>query len=148
MPLDTVVGLDASDLVLDGNPAPPRKGAQQLPHSVHVYCSQTALWIKMKLGMYMYVGLGLRQIVLNGDPAPLPQRGTTPPQLSAHACCGQTAGWIKTPLGREVGLGPGDIVLDGEPAPLKKGHSSPHTFGPMSIVAEWLDGSRLHLVGR
>jgi len=30
----------------------------------------------MKLGME--VGLGLRQIVLNGDPAPLPQRGTAP----------------------------------------------------------------------
>jgi len=49
--------------------------------------------------------------------------------------CGQTVGWIKMPLGTEVGFGPGDIVLDGDPAPHGKGHSSPRTFWPMSIVA-------------
>jgi len=129
MKLGMQIDLGPGHTVLDVDPAPPRKGAQQLPHSVHVYCSQTALWIKMKLGMYMYVGLGLRQIVLNGDPAPLPQRGTTPPQLSAHACCGQTAGWIKTPLGREVGLGPGHIVLDGDPAPFFQRGTAPPIFG-------------------
>ena len=45
---------------------------------------------------------------------------------------------MKMPLGTEVGLGPGDIVLDGNLAhPRKgKGHSSPHTLRPMSIVAK------------
>jgi len=71
----------------------------------------------MKLGTE--VGLDLRQIVLDGDPAPLPQRGTALPQFLAHVCCGQTAGWIKMPLGREVGLGHGHIVLDGIHLPPK-----------------------------
>jgi len=45
-----------------------------------VYCGQTVGWIKVKLGMQ--VGLGPGYIVLDGDPAPLPQRGTA--QFSAH----------------------------------------------------------------
>ena len=62
------------------------------------------------------VGLGSRHIVLDGDPGPLPQRGTAPPQFLAHICCGQMAAWIKMPLSMEVGLGPGDFVLDGDSA--------------------------------
>jgi len=41
-----------------------------------VYCGQTVGWIKMKLGMQ--VGLAPGHIALDGDPAPLPQRGTAP----------------------------------------------------------------------
>jgi len=41
-----------------------------------VYCGQTVRWIKMKHGMH--VGLGPGHTVLDGDPAPLPQRGTAP----------------------------------------------------------------------
>jgi len=56
-----------------------------------VYCGQTVGRIKMKVGMP--VGLGPGHIVLDGDPAPPPQRGPSPlPQFSAHICCGQTAG--------------------------------------------------------
>ena len=62
------------------------------------------------------VDLGPGHIVLDGDPAPPPEKGHSP-QFSAHVCCGQTAGWIKLPLGTKAGLGPGYIVLDGEPAP-------------------------------
>ena len=69
----------------------------------------------MKLGMQL--GLGTGHIVLGGDPAPPPQRGTALPQFSAHICCGQMAAWIKMPLGMELGLGPGDFVLDGDSAP-------------------------------
>jgi len=68
----------------------------------------------MKLGME--VGLGPGHSVLDGDPAPLHQRGTAS-QFSANVCCGQTAGWIKMPLGMEVGLGPCDFVLNGDPTP-------------------------------
>jgi len=71
-------------------------------------------WIKMALGME--VGLGSSQIVLDGDPAPLPKKGHSPPLFFAHFYCGQMAGCIKTPLGTEVGLGLSDIVLDGDPA--------------------------------
>jgi len=77
----------------------------------------------MKLGMQVDLGPG--HMVLDGDPAPLPRRGTSP-QFLAHVYCGQTAGWIKMTLGMEVGLGPRHIVLDGDPAPLpKRGHSLP-----------------------
>jgi len=58
----------------------------------------------MKLGTQVGLGPG-HNVVLDGDPAPLSQKGTAP-QFSAHACCGQMAEWIKMPLGKEVGLGP------------------------------------------
>ena len=64
----------------------------------------------------MEVGLGPGHIVLDGDTAPLPKKGTEPPQCLAHVYCGQTAGWIKMPLDTEVDLGPGHFVLDGFPA--------------------------------
>ena len=68
------------------------------------------------------------QIVLDGDPASPPQRGTAA-QFSANVPCGQTAEWTTMPLGMEVGLGPGDFVLDGDPAPLpKKGAEPPPKF--------------------
>ena len=79
----------------------------------------------MKLGIQ--VGLGGGHIVLDGDPAPLPQRGRAPNFW--RICCGQMAAWIKMPLGMEEGLGPGDIVLDGDPAPPpQKGAELPPQF--------------------
>ena len=75
----------------------------------------------------MQVGLGhghMLDVVLDGDPPPLPQRGTAP-KFSARICCGQMAAWIKMPLGMEVGLGPGDFVLDGDTAPLPKKGAEP-----------------------
>ena len=69
------------------------------------------------------VGLGLRQIVLNGDPAHLP-KGAQPP-IFGHVCCGQMAGWIKMQLGTKVGLGWGHTVLDGDPAPLPQRGTAP-----------------------
>jgi len=86
-------------------------------------------------------GLGPGHIVLDGDPAPLPQKGQNPPFL-AHFYCGQTAGCIKMPLGMEVRLSPGDVVLDGDPAPTYKG-AEPPNFRPTSIVAK-----RLHVAKR
>jgi len=71
MPLGREVGLSPSNIVLDGDPAPPSQ------FSAHVYCGQTAGWIKMSLGMEVSLGLG--HIVLHGDPAtPTPKRNTTP----------------------------------------------------------------------
>jgi len=69
--------------------------------------------------------------VLDGDPAPPPQKGDgAPSQFSANVYCGQMAGWIKMALSMEVGLGPGHFVLDGDPAPLpKKGAEPPPIFG-------------------
>ena len=68
-----------------------------------VYCGQTVGRIKMKLGKE--VGLAPGDIVLDGDPSPLPKKGAEPPpKFSAHVHCGKTAGWIKVALGTEVGL--------------------------------------------
>jgi len=56
-----------------------------------MHCGQTVGRIKMKLGNQE--GLGPGHIVLDGDPAPPPQRGAKPPQKnnSAHVYCSQTA---------------------------------------------------------
>jgi len=56
------------------------------------------------------IGLGLRDIVLDGDArSTFPIKGAEPPpQFSAHFYCGQTAACIKMPLGMEVGLSTGD----------------------------------------
>ena len=44
-----------------------------------VYCCQTVGWIKMKLGMEVaQVGFGPGHIVLDGVPAPPPQKGHSP----------------------------------------------------------------------
>jgi len=75
------------------------------------------------------VDLSPTDIVLDGDPAPLPQKGAEPP-ISAHICCGQMVGWIKMPLGREVGLSPSDIVLMGTQLPLLKKGAEPLILGP------------------
>ena len=97
-----------------------------------------AAWIKISLGTEL--GLGPGNFVLDGDPAPPPQRGTDPSQFSAHICCGQMAAWIKMSLGMELGLGPGNFVLHGEPAPpsTKGGRATP-IFRPMFIAAKLLD---------
>ena len=84
-------------------PCPPsRKGAES-PRPIfgsRLLC-QTAAWINIPLGTD--ADLGLRDIVLGGDPAPPPLKGHSP-QFSANIRCGQTAGWTKMPLGVEVGL--------------------------------------------
>jgi len=78
----------------------------------------------------MALGLGLRDIVFDVDPATPRKKGTpTPIQFLDHVYCGQMAGWMKTQLGTEADLGPSHIVLDGSQLPVK-GHSSPPLFGP------------------
>jgi len=59
---------------------PPRKKAQPTIFG-HVYCGQTAVWIKMPLGTPLgtEVDLGPGHIVLDGDPALPLERGTAAP---------------------------------------------------------------------
>jgi len=71
------------------------------------------------------VGLGVGDIVLDGDPAPRPITRHSS-QFSANVRCGQTAGWTKMPLGTEVGLDPGDFVFGGDPADPRKKAYPPH----------------------
>jgi len=83
----------------------------------------------------------LCQIVLDGDPALPPKRGTVPnfrpmSVVAKRGWMDQDATWYG---GR---LDPGDIVLDGDIATVKKGegHSRTPFLGPR-IVAKRLDGS-------
>jgi len=91
----------------------------------------------MALGME--VGLGPGHIVLDGDPAPFPQKGGRASPIFGPFLLWPN-GWM------EVGLSPGDFVLDGDPAPSSKRGRAPTNFRPTSIVAKRLDGSRCHLV--
>jgi len=52
---------------------------------VHVYCGQTAGWMKAPLGTEVDLGPG--HIVLDGVPA-LRETGTESPIFSAHVYCG------------------------------------------------------------
>ena len=67
------VGLGPGHIVLDGDPAldPAAKGAQS-QFSAHICCGQMAGWIKMPLVRE------ISDVVLDGDPAPLPQKGQIP----------------------------------------------------------------------
>jgi len=77
-------GLGPGQIVLNGDPAPSPKGDSSPPQKVgraaqflaHVYCGQTAGWIEMPLSRE--VGLRPGDIVLDGDQAPFPKRGTAP----------------------------------------------------------------------
>ena len=134
-----------------------------------VYCGQTVRRIKMKLGMQVSLGPG--HIVLDGDPAPLPQRGTAPFPISGpyllrpNGCIDQDMS-----LGMELGLGPGDFCVRWGPRSLPKNGQSPqfsaHVYCDQTakwikmplgmevgldrsdIVAKRLHGSRCQLVWR
>ena len=113
------LGMDQNRTWHEGRPQPRRlcgvrlgpsplskKGAEPAPQfSAHVYCGQTAGWIKMALGME--VGLGPSHNVLDGTQLPSPKRGQNP-QFSVRYYCRQTAGCINMPLDMEVDLSPGD----------------------------------------
>jgi len=77
------------DFVLDGDPAPPQKGAQP-QFSAHIYCGETVVCIRIPLSTE--VGLSLGDIVLDGDPALPPIKGHSQLPFSANVRCGQTAG--------------------------------------------------------
>ena len=66
MPLGMEVGPGPGDVVLDGVAAPPKTA--QPSAFVHVYCGQTAIWVKTPLGTEVDLVPG--HIVL--DRAPLP----------------------------------------------------------------------------
>jgi len=62
--------------VFDGDPAPPReKGTAPTQFLAHVYCGQTAGWIKMLLSTEVNLGPG--NVVLDGVEL-LHKRGTAP----------------------------------------------------------------------
>jgi len=80
MALGIQVGLGLGDFVFHGDPATPRtEGTLTTTQFLaHVYCGQTAGWMKTPLGMEVDLGPG--HIVLDGDTA-LRKTGTAAPHL-------------------------------------------------------------------
>jgi len=72
------------------SPVPKRRRSPQF--SAHVYCGQTARWIKMALGVE--VGVGSVHIVLDGDTAPLPKKGVESPPPSFGPSLLWPNGWM------------------------------------------------------
>jgi len=87
------VSLSPGDFVLDGDlaPYPKRCGSSPTQFSAHVYCGQTAAWIKMPLGSV--VGLGLRHIVFDVDPATA-RKKAHPPHSIFGPCLLWPNGWM------------------------------------------------------
>ena len=80
MTLGMEVGLGPGDFVFDGDPATPRtEDAPSSSHFLaHVYCGQTAGWMKTPLGTEVDIGPG--HTVLDRVPA-LRERGTAAPHI-------------------------------------------------------------------
>ena len=86
MPLGTEVGLSPGDFVFDGDPSTtPRQKRHTHPTQflAHVYCGQTAGWIKMLLGTEVNVGSG--DVLLIGVASP-PKRGIAPSPSFRFMC--------------------------------------------------------------
>ena len=79
------VGLDPRHTVLDGDPALPPPQGHSPQFLTHICCGQMAAWMKIPLGKE--VGHSRSDIVLDGDPPPLPQNWGRAPQFSAHIYC-------------------------------------------------------------
>jgi len=117
--LGTQVGLGPGHIVLHGEPAPLfQRGRSRRPPIFGPYLLQPNGWMDQDATWYRGRPRP-SEFVLDGDPAPPPQKGgrTPSPKLSAHFHCSQTAGWIKMVLGIEVGLSSVDFVLDGYQLP-------------------------------
>ena len=129
MKLGKQVGLRLDHIVLDGDSAHPFSKGHSPPNFWRIFVASNGC-MNQDVTWYGDRRLGPGDFVLDGDPAPLLQKGAQPPlQFSVHFYCGQTAGWMKTLLGTEVYFGLGYTVLDGVPAPAK-GAQYPPLFGP------------------
>jgi len=118
------------DFLLHRDPAVPlpKKGAEPSQFSAHVYCGQTAGWIKMALGME--VGLDPGHFVVDGDQFPSPKKGAEPP-FSAHFYCGQRLDALRCHLvWRLASAQARRLFVRSGPNPLPKKGRSPTIFGP------------------
>ena len=84
MSLSMEVGIGPGDFLFDGDPASPRKkGTHPTQFLAHVYCGQTAGFMKTPLGTEVDLGTG--HIVLDVVPA-VRERGTAASPPSFRRC--------------------------------------------------------------
>jgi len=69
-----------------GSQLPPPKKGTASQFSVHVYCGQTAGWMKTPLGMEVDLGPGT--LYKTGSQLSAKGAQQPPPFFSAHVCCG------------------------------------------------------------
>jgi len=113
-----------------GLSSPPQNGAEPpLQFSAHVYCGQTARWIKMPLGTEVNVESG--DVVLDGVAAP-PKRGTAPSfrsmSIVPNGWMDEDATWYASRPR------PRPHCIRRNPSSPKRAQQPP-SFRPMSIVA-------------
>jgi len=147
VPLGMEVGLEPSDTVLDGDPAPlPQKGGRA-PNFRPTSIVAKRLHGSIKMSLSMEVGIGPGHRVLDGDPTHLSQKGEQPPphfqpmfvvakRLDGSRC------HLEWHLVRWYASVRGNIVLDTDPAPPPRSTAS--KFRPMYVAAKRLDGLRCH----
>jgi len=123
--------------VLDGDPSPPQKGHSRPHFLAHVYCGQTAGWIRMPATWHRGRTRPRPQYVRLG-PSCLPKRGTAAPSFRPMSIVAKRLDGLGCqPLGTEVGLGQGHNMLDWDPAVSPKGAQQPSVFGPCLL---WPNG--------
>ena len=132
-----------------GPSSPSQKGDRAPQFLTHVYCGQTAAWIKLPLGME--VGLGPGHIVLDGDPASPPQNmGHSPP--IAGPCLLWPNGWMNQDATWYDGRPrPGQHCVRCKPSSTSNGHNPhPHpNFGPCLLWSNgWMDQDATWYEGR
>ena len=124
------VGLNPDDFVLDEDPTPLPKKGRSPQFLAHIYCDQRAAWIKMPLGTE--VVLGLRDIVLDDDPALRalpPLKGHSPQFFSLRPLCPN--GWMDEDATCYGSIPrPRPHCIKRGPSSPRKGHSSPPLFCP------------------
>jgi len=128
MPLGRDIGLNPSNIVLDGDPAHPfpKKGAEPPQFRAMSIVAKRLDGSRRHLA-WMDVGLSPGHTVVDGDPAPRKKRTAHPPIFS-HVYCGQTSGWIKMPHGTDATCYEGTTsaqatcyMMTQHPAPQKRG---------------------------
>ena len=125
--------------------SPPLKGHNpQFLSNIH--CGQTTGWMKTPLGTEVDRGPG--HIVLDGVRG-LRERGTAAPSFRGP-CLLWPNGWMDQNESWHAGRPRPcpHCVRWGPTSPSRKGAQSSPSFGPISVVAKWLDGLRCHLVWR
>ena len=112
-----------------GTQLPSPKKGQSHQFLAPVYCGQTAGWIGSRyVALGMEVGLGPGHIVLDGDTAPLPQKGTEPPIFGP--CILWPNGWMEDATWYGSRPRPRPLCIRQVPSYRRKRHSSPPLFGP------------------